>query len=184
MRGLGHGHRGALVTMGQYHDALLEQIGSGTIQQFLWSAEFITDGLIPTVTEALALQPEPHWAEALRYWLSHTIPDLLGEQLAPENWKTKLVLDGSKLVENDAYLLAWLLLLDIWVYDEAGLTDPSSLPFSEIADFAQDRSEGPLQLALALRNYALGLSADRDLEQLSLSRDMRSILSRAVELGE
>lgn len=119
----------------------------------LRSTDVFAEHLIDSLGTTLHLQPMEHWREALRTVLPARVPYSVGQYLVPEEWaRVEKTLDTGSASEEDLDLAAWLLLVDLWVWDNRGYRYASDSPFERVSAISRTYKYPALLLANTVRD--------------------------------
>lgn len=143
----------------------IEQSPSWYLQRIRSSEGFAR--LFPLLLKSgFKVSPLSHWGEALQYILEDKIPGAFSGFFEKEEWDRieKLIGSGEES-DKDRYFAAWLLIFDIWLWNNGGYDRPEDSPFVVLAEKV-DQTFPPLQLAAAFRAAMFDSTAVPQLDAL------------------
>lgn len=137
--------------------------------------------LLSVFIASFELTPDAHWREALRAGPFQEVPSLIAPYFERENWRniTTAVAAGA-CTEDQSYFAAWLLLLDVWLYQQKGFEAEAESPMKDLADAARRSKDGPIYFARLLRGLFLGDGSDKE-EFTRLMHSSEQWLRRILE---
>lgn len=123
----------------------------GSYWDMLCASEIFTEYVISSVISALDLSPAAHWKEGLRSSLKSRIPTLLAKFFDEAEWTNLSVrLRGDDCRSEDQDFAAWLVLLDLWVWQRDGYTKATESPLIHVVEAAKGSQHTLLNFSLAL----------------------------------
>ncbi|WP_341987779.1 NACHT domain-containing protein [Azorhizobium sp. AG788] len=119
--------------------------------------------IIPHISSYIDFHSISHWALALKYTLSDYVPSALSNYFNESAWNelVERVLVRSA-TQEDLDFAAWLLLLDVWVWEHEGYTSPADSPFIALAEAVEPLDYVPLKFAYCVRGVCQGDSKCQD----------------------
>lgn len=146
--------RGLDLILRTYREKLREAPGS--YWQMIRSSEIFSDYLVPSLEQFLELIPKGHWQEALRVALEENVPAAIARFFAPDEWAALARrLEARKQTDGDVDFAAWLILLDLWVWERDGHELQES-PLKRVAHAAQGLVDPILRFLLSVREVCDG----------------------------
>ncbi|MCC8432100.1 NACHT domain-containing protein [Reyranella aquatilis] len=147
----------------------------GSYWDMLWASEIFSEYVIASVISALNLRPIAHWKEGLRGSLKARIPALVGRFFDEAEWETLSVrLKEGNFSSDDQDFAAWLVLLDLWVWQRDGYVKPTDSPLIRIVEAAQYSEHSLLRFSVALWRVSHQLpGANEDMQNLTAAANSR-----------
>jgi hypothetical protein len=165
----------------QFVDRLHET--TNTYWNLIRGTDVFNDMFVSVIESGLQLRPSGLWREAIRVSVVGHFPRLIAHYLSNEFLDKLLgrMRDGIASAQ-DIEITAWLLLVDIWVWDHFGYYQAEHSPFRDLADVGREYRKPQIVFANSARDFTHGRISVNEFQR-TLWDDEAGVYTMLIESG-